>query len=395
MSDIGTSETILTNSDIAELTAWRRDLHRHPELSGEEEQTATRVTDMLEETGPDRLLTGLGGHGVAAVYEGSGVGPTVLLRCELDGLPIDEVNPALPHRSQVAGKGHVCGHDGHMATLAATARWLGRNRPSRGRVVLLFQPAEEDGSGAKRVIEDPNFAAIAPDYAFAYHNFPGLPLGHAVIAPGPMNCASRGMKIVLEGHTAHASQPEKGISPAAALASLIGGLVGLGQGNDAADPDFALVTVTHARMGEPAFGISPGRAELWATLRTQKDDTMTALVGRAESLVAQAAGDSCLAHAISYHDVFHHCENDPEAAQRLETALRAQNVPLARTELPLRGSEDFGRFRDCARSAMFLLGSGTDSASLHNPDFDFPDDLIPIGARVFAAAIRPLCHDPV
>ncbi len=392
MTGNGALNTMLTNSDLEQLAQWRRDLHRHPELSGQEEETASRVVKMLEPTGPDTILTKLGGHGVAAIYASGEQGPTVMLRCELDGLPIEEVNPDLPHLSQVSGQGHLCGHDGHMAILAATARWLGRNRPAKGRVVLLFQPAEEDGSGAKKVIEDARFATITPEYAFALHNFPGLPLGHAVIAEGAMNCASRGMKIALHGRTAHASQPENGISPAPALAALLTDLVTLTHAQDSADPDFALVTVTHAQLGEQAFGIAPGDAEIWVTLRTQKDATMSALVERAESLVIQASKDHKLEHGISYHDIFQHCENDSDATRILQAALSAADVPLTTAELPMRASEDFGRFRECSRSAMFLLGAGTDTPSLHNPNYDFPDDLIPVGAKVFAKALKGLCY---
>ncbi|WP_010141574.1 M20/M25/M40 family metallo-hydrolase, partial [Oceanicola sp. S124] len=153
----------LSSQDLEELTLWRQDLHRHPELSGQEAGTAETVRAMLQDTAPDRIVTGLGGDGVAAVYEGRGAGPSVLFRCELDALPITEENPDLPHRSLVPGVAHLCGHDGHMAILAATARWLGRNRPVRGRLVLLFQPAEEDGAGAARVIGDPRFASLAAD----------------------------------------------------------------------------------------------------------------------------------------------------------------------------------------------------------------------------------------
>ncbi|MCR8827901.1 amidohydrolase [Pseudosulfitobacter koreensis] len=392
MTDTATSGQMLTNSDVEELTLWRRELHRHPEVSGEEAETARRVVEMLTPTGPDAILTELGGHGVAAIYGGRAEGPTVMLRCELDALPIDEVNPDLPHLSQISGKGHLCGHDGHMAILAATARWLGRNPPAKGRVVLLFQPAEEDGSGAARVIEDARFAAITPDYAFALHNFPGLPLGHAVIAAGPMNCASRGMKISFRGRTSHASQPDKGISPAPALASLLTDLTALARGQDSANPEFALVTVTHAHLGERAFGIAPGDAEIWVTLRTQQDAAMAALVTRAEHLVRQAAETHKLEHEISYHDIFHHCENDPQATEILQAALRAAGVPPTTAELPMRASEDFGRFRAGSRSAMFLLGAGVETPSLHNPNYDFPDDLIPMGAEVFAAALDELCY---
>mgnify|MGYP002716933722 CR=1 FL=1 len=210
----------LTNSDIAELTAWRRDLHRHPELSGHEERTAATVAAMLRDTGPDRIVTGLGGHGVAAVYDSGRPGPRVLLRCELDGLPIDDL-AKIPHRSTIPGQGHQCGHDGHMAMIAAMARLLGRKRPPHGAVILMFQPAEEDGSGAQKVVSDPCFADLAPDHAFAIHNMPGVPFGHVQIVDGPVCCASRGMMLRLTGRTAHASQPETGVSPMAAIAALM------------------------------------------------------------------------------------------------------------------------------------------------------------------------------
>ena len=377
----------LSNSDISELTEWRRMLHRNPELSGEERETALQVQAMLAPTLPDEVIAGLGGHGVAAVYQGAEPGPTVMVRCELDALPIEELGE-VAHRSTVPGKGHLCGHDGHMAIMAATARWLGRNRPTRGRAIVLFQPAEEDGSGAAKVLEDARFAALAPDYALSVHNFPGLALGHAVLAAGPMNCASRGMKITLTGRTAHASQPENGVSPAPALATLIPTLTALSHGTRSADPHFALATVTHARLGEPAFGIAPGFAEVWVTLRTQKDDAMADLVARAEAEVHKAAGEGGVKAGISYHDVFHHCENHPEATQILMDALQSQSIPVSSGNLPMRASEDFGRFGACAKSAMFLLGSGTDSPSLHNPDYDFPDTLIPLGARIFVSALR-------
>ena len=382
---------VLTNADITELTAWRRNLHRYPELSGEEVETARNVRAMLEQTNPDFILTDLGGHGVAASFSGNEEGPTVMIRCELDALPIQELG-TVGHRSQIPGKGHLCGHDGHMAIAMGVARWLGRHRPQRGRVVVMFQPAEEDGSGAEKVISDPRYHQIAPDYALALHNFPGVPLGHVVIDHGVVNCASRGMKITLTGRTAHASQPENGVSPAAAVARLIQSLSHLGTGGGAASPDFSLVTVTHATLGNPAFGVATGYAEIWVTLRTQTDDKMDALVAKAEHLVAQETIDG-LATEVSYHDIFRHCENDPQATALIIEALKAQNVPYHAGQLPMRGSEDFGRFGDRAKAAMFLLGSGIDHPNLHNPDFDFPDDLIAAGVGIFAAALRTIAHN--
>lgn len=379
----------LTNRDIVELVEWRHALHRRPEVSGEERETAAAVVDFINPTGPDRMITGLGGHGIAAVYDSGHPGPTVLFRCELDGLPIEEVSD-LPYRSEIAGKGHLCGHDGHMATLAALARLLGRRKPARGRVVLLYQPAEENGAGAAAVIADPRFAGIRPDYAFSLHNMPGIAPGEARLSAGPANCASRGMKIVLTGKTSHASVPEDGVSPMMALSKLMPDLTALGPGG-VLDAAYRLVTVTHVEMGEPAFGIAPGRGELWATLRTLTDSAMAGLVEAAEALVGKVADDARLGLTITYHDVFHHCDNDAEAVAILRAAFDAEHIRHEEAEI-VRASEDFGLFgsRVGAKSAMFWFGSGEKSPQLHNPDFDFPDALIEPGARIFARVARDL-----
>ncbi|KNX40663.1 putative hydrolase YxeP [Roseovarius tolerans] len=378
----------LTNSDITELTALRHDLHRHPEISGEEDETARRITTALEAAPPDRLLTGLGGHGVAAVYAGAESGPAVLFRCELDALPIEELGN-LPHRSTRPGKGHLCGHDGHMTVLMGLARLLSRRQPARGRAVLLFQPAEETGAGAAAVLADPGFETITPDYAFSLHNMPGLPLGHVGLIPGPVNCASRGMAVTLTGKSAHASEPENGASPMAALSSLMPQLTALSHGTPQ-DTDFTLATVTHAQMGAPAFGIAPGEATLYVTLRTLTDDRMAALCEAAETPVQEAANAHGLTFALTYHDIFAHCENHPDATQILRNALDTLGITHDDSGLPMRASEDFGRFGHSAKSAMLFLGAGTDHAALHNPDYDFPDDLIPTGAQIFHHVARDL-----
>jgi amidohydrolase len=372
-----------TSEDLAELTAWRRKLHRAPELSNEERATAEEARAFLEMAAPDRLLCGLGGYGVAAVFEGAAPGPTLMFRAELDGLPIEEIS-ALPYRSAVPGKGHLCGHDGHMATLAALSRGLARQRPERGRAVLLFQPAEENGAGAAAVIPDPRFGEIAPDFAFAYHNMPGLALGRAALAVGPAACASRGMRVVYTGKTAHASTPQFGVSPMPAVARLMPALSALGDG------DFAMATVTHAELGERAFGVSPGRAEVWATLRSLTDDGMGRLCADAETLVRDCAAGDGLQIEIDYRDVFAHCENAPEAVARLAQALDEEGIAHDASFLPMRASEDFGRFGKIAPAALFLLGAGERHPTLHNPDYDFPDELIGIGARVFMRTLRNL-----
>lgn len=376
----------LTNRDVVELQAFRHDLHRHPEVSGEERDTARRVVEALRPLAPSKLLTELGGHGVAAVFESKEPGPTLLFRAELDALPIEEKSQA-DHRSTVAGKGHLCGHDGHSTILLALATGLSRQPVARGRVVLLWQPAEEDGSGAAAVLKDPRFAEIRPDFAYSLHNMPGLAFGTVALKSGPVNCASRGMKIRLSGKTAHASQPETGLSPMAAMSRLMPALTALSNGAPPAT-DFTLATVTHASLGEQAFGIAPGDAEIWVTLRTLIDDRMAELCEKAEQLVVEAARETGLEHAISYHDIFFHCENAPEAVAHLEEALTSEGVRFDEGTLPMRASEDFGRLRAICPSAMFFIGAGEKHPALHNPDYDYPDDLTAIGARVFMAVIR-------
>jgi amidohydrolase len=362
-------------------------LHQIPEVSGEEIETAALITARLGQNAPDEVLTGLGGHGVAAVYNGAEAGPTVLIRCELDALPIQELSD-LPYRSARPGNGHLCGHDGHMAIVMGLAMELAQGRPPRGRVVLLFQPAEETGKGAAGVIADSKFASISPDYAFSLHNLPGMAVGTAGLCLGAANCASRGMRITLTGKTSHAAAPQDGISPAGALARLMPGLVALGQAGDLG-PDYALVTLTHAELGKATFGIAPGDAEIWVTLRCVSDTRMAQLMQEAEALVAETAAAEGLQHTVDYDDIFLACTNHPEATAVLQSAIEGQGVPLELHDTPQRWSEDFGRFGDAgAKSAMFWLGSGTDQPQLHNPDYDFPDEVIPVGVEIFRSAVE-------
>ncbi|WP_051284905.1 amidohydrolase [Nisaea denitrificans] len=376
----------LTPEEEETLVAFRHGLHRHPELSGEEEWTARQVAEFVGARSPDKVLTGLGGHGVAAIYEGAEPGPTLLVRSELDALPIQELS-GLDYSSEIDGKAHLCGHDGHTTTLAALAYGLERERPARGRVVLMFQPAEETGAGSAAVIADPRYDEIRPDMSISLHNMPGIPIGHATLAPGIVTCASRGMEVRLTGKTAHASQPETGTSPMAALSTLMPALSALG-GGDIKGAHFSMVTVTHASMGEPAYGVAPGAGRLMATLRTKSDGEMAALVAEAEAMVADAAKAAGLTFTISYDDVFDHTENHPEAVQLLEQALDGRGVTHDPGDLPFRGSEDFGRFGQGSKGAMFFLGAGENRPHVHNPDYVFPDELISIGSGVFMRAIR-------
>jgi amidohydrolase len=379
---------MLSNSDLVELTEFRRDLHRHPEISGEEEQTARTIATALKALSPTKILTGLGGHGVAAIFDTGRDGPTVLFRAELDALPITEQSDA-PWVSQTAGKGHLCGHDGHMTMLLALGRLIARKPVQNGRVVLMFQPAEEDGSGARAVVADPAFQAIQPDWAFAIHNEPGRPFGFVSTRAGLINCASQGLAITLTGKTAHAADPQDGVSPALTVAKLIPALADMGTGGALTD-DFRLVTVTHVNIGAPTFGIAPGDGVIYATLRTAQDAAMADLKTDACTLAETLAADAGLQVSFEVFDEFSASINDAQATAVAVTAMDALNVPNGDAGLPMRASEDFGVFGWGAKAAMLCLGPGENHAALHNPDYDFPDDLIPVGAAIFERIARDI-----
>lgn len=369
----------LSDEHLTYLTSLRHELHRRPEISGDEAQTAARIVRELEKTDANRIWQKLGGYGVAAEFRANVEGPTVLFRCELDALPITEVSD-LAYRSEIKGKGHLCGHDGHMCMVLGIALGLVK-RPKFGRVILLFQPAEETGYGAQAIMDDPSWSEIRPDYAFAYHNVPGRPLGEIGLRAGPANCASRGMQILLEGKSSHAAAPEDGRSPAAAMAELMQKLPELGSGN-ISDNKFGLSTLTHAKLGEPTFGIAPGQGEVRVTLRSMTDVRMNELVDDALKLVSDIGAP--LKVDVFWKDVFLAVENSSEATGIARDAAHAVGLQIHEMAHPMRWSEDFGRF-GCGgtQAAMIFLGSGISQPQLHNPDFDFPDALLPVGTNLF------------
>ena len=379
---------MLSNSDLIELTEFRRALHRRPELSGEEAETARTIADALKAMNPTRILSGLGGQGVAAEFNSGIAGPTVLFRAELDALPIQEISDAA-WKSEVPGKGHLCGHDGHMTMLLGLGRLISRKPVGKGRVILMFQPAEEDGSGARAVVGDPAYQEIKPDWAFAIHNEPGRPFGHVSTRVGLVNCASEGLKIRLTGKTAHAADPEDGISPVEAVFKLVPALQALGRGG-ALDDDFRLVTITHLHIGEPSFGVAPGEAVIFATLRSARDETKTRIASEARRIATSLANEAGLAVDFERCDDFAASINDADATGIAVSAMNAIGVINSDLGLPMRASEDFGVFGWDAKAAMLCLGPGEDHAALHNPDYDFPDDLIPVGTAIFERIARDL-----
>jgi len=368
----------------------RQELHRFPEMSNQEHQTSQRLLDWLKPTLPDELIRNLGGKGVAAVYRGKKPGPRVLLRCDMDALPIQE--PAfLPNCSQTEGVSHKCGHDGHMAILLGLAQQLLGRRPKSGEVVLLFQPAEETGEGAKRVLEDPKFESIHPDWVFGMHNLPGFKLGEVVLRHDCFASASRGFIIQLTGHTSHAAEPEHGNSPVNAVAELLNAFTHLpATAGDRFGP-FVKSTVIHAKMGEVAFGTTPGEATVMVTLRTHRNEDMDRLADYSKGLAQACADKHKLALKTMWTEEFPACENDPEAVDLLKRVVKKNKQAFVEPQSPFNWSEDFGHFLMYAKGAIFGMGSGIECPPLHHPNYLFPDALIPTAIETWLGIIEELC----
>ena len=357
----------------------RHKLHQHPELSNSETGTAERLVNYLTPLSPDQIITGIGGTGVAVCFGDSATGKTVMLRCELDALPITETN-AFDYRSITAGISHKCGHDGHMAILAEVAQHYSQNKPTAGRVVLMFQPAEETGEGAKKVLEDKLSQQLKPDYVFALHNAPKHPMGEVIVKTGTICCASRGVIIRLTGKTAHAAQPETGNNPVKAVYQLLPLFEQLPRLINS-HSDFTFATVVGVTLGEKAFGTSPADAEIYVTLRSEHNLEMERLVDIVHTKVKALAVEHKLAYSIEDEDVFDATVNHDEAVEIITNALIDEPVYLTSTPFPW--SEDFGQFTSQHSGALFGLGAGEDTPALHNSDYDFPDQLIQTGSRYF------------
>lgn len=361
----------------------RQALHRHPELSGGEHQSARLVAEFMAPLRPDATVTGLGGTSLAFAFGAAAHGPTVLLRCELDAVPVTEAAASGPAVG-FGNAAHRCGHDGHMAIMAAVAQSLAAQRPRRGRVVLLFQSAEETGVGAAAVIADPRFGPLHPDWVFALHNLPGYQLGAVVVRDGTFSCASRGMVVEFTGRAAHAAQPETGASPAAAMCQLIAAYDSLAA-EFAGTGELAFATVVGARLGERAFGTAPALASVFATLRCESNQTMGRMSGHCEATARRLAGACGLGVKIAYEDVYDATGNDEQAV----ACIRRVAAPLELIEASeaFRWSEDFGRFTARWPGALFGVGAGAACAALHDATYQFPDELIAPAAALMVRIV--------
>ncbi len=374
-------ETAINKELLKELVTFRKMLHANPEVSGKEYKTAKSVSKFLKTCTPTKVIENVGGTGIVAIFDSGKSGKTIMFRAELDALPIQEIN-TFAHCSTIEGVSHKCGHDGHTTVLLGLARILSEQKPKTGKVFLLFQPAEEDGEGAKAVFTDQKFEGLKPDYIFAFHNLPGYPLNQIVLKNNSFTSAAKSIIIKINGKTAHAAEPENGLNPALAIAEILQESAKLSN-NDTDRNDFTLITPIHIEMGEIAYGISAGYGEIRLTIRTWNEKTMEKLTADLTKCIDTSAKNHQMPITYSWTQEFYANQNDDNVVSFIKEAANSLSLNVFERKFPFKWGEDFGLFTQHFKGAMFGIGSGEESPSLHNPDYDFPDEILPNAVQLF------------
>ncbi|MGE3830077.1 MAG: M20 aminoacylase family protein [Parvibaculaceae bacterium] len=361
-----------------EIAAWRRELHMRPELMFDVHETAAFVESRLRAFGCDEVVTGIGRTGIVGLIHGRhGAGQVIGLRSDMDALPIAETT-GLDYASQIPGRMHACGHDGHMAMLLGAARHLCETRNFKGSVAVIFQPAEEGGGGGDEMVKDGMMERFAIDQVYGMHNEPGVPVGQFTIRSGPFLAAADLIEITVKGRGTHAAMPHLGTDPVFIGSQIVSALQGIVARN--ADPLEALViSVTKFQAGD-AFNVIPETAELAGTVRTlsrEMRDVAEARIRETVEGVAKALGGEAALRYTRLYPVMvnHHAETRIAAAVAREIA-GARNV--ADDVKPIMGAEDFAFMLEKRPGAMIFIGNG-DTAYCHNPAYDFNDAAIPYG----------------
>lgn len=366
-----------------DIITLRKHLHQNPELSGFEFETSKTIAAFLKQYAPDELLENIGdGTGIIAIFNPEQkVKQTIMFRCELDALPIQEIND-FEHRSVTDEVSHKCGHDGHMAIMVAFAKKLSEQKMQNTKVLLLFQPAEENGEGAVAIYNDPRFKGLNPDQVFALHNLPGYDHHDIVVKNNIFTCAVNSIIIKLNGKTSHAAEPQNGINPALAIAQIIIEYDEKNQPDPKAEK-FTVLTPIFIEMGTKDHGISAGFGEVHYTFRRAANKEMKELEIELEKIAHATAEKFNLKPQISWTQKFSANENDPIVVDIVRNAAKISNLNLVERETPFEFGEDFGIFTEHFKGAMFGLGSGKSTPSLHNPDYDWPDEITETGAEMF------------
>ena len=367
---------------LPEISAWRRDIHAHPELRFQEHRTAAFVASKLREFGCDEVVTGFGETGVVGVINGkSGAGgKTIGFRADMDALPIQEATN-LPHASTIPGKMHACGHDGHTAMLLGAAKYLAETRNFDGSVVLAFQPAEEGGGGARAMIDAGLMDRWGIEEIYGMHNMPGIPVGDFAVRTGPQMASPDKFEITVRGTGGHGAMPHKGVDTTLVAAQIVVALQSIASRN--INPmENVVVSVCGFRTETDTYNVIPDSVQLRGTVRTFEPEVQRLVRARMDALAtATALAYGAVAEVSHVSGPPALVNHEREADLAAETALTVSGE--ARRDLePTMAGEDFSEMLLERPGAYLFVGNG-ESADLHNPYYEFNDEVIPAGCSWF------------
>jgi hippurate hydrolase len=372
----------------ADITAWRRDLHAHPELLYDVHRTAASVADKLKAFGCDEVVTGVGRTGVVGVIRGRKEGPAraIGLRADMDALPIDEAND-LPYKSTVPGKMHACGHDGHTAMLLGAARYLAETRNFAGQAVVIFQPAEEGGAGGKAMVDDGMMDRFGIGEVYGMHNSPGMPVGQFGLRAGPIMAAADYITIDIEGVGGHAARPHLAIDTVLVAAQIINNIQSVVSRN--VDPlKSAVVSICMVQAGN-TDNVIPQTVQLRGTARSLAEDVRVLIEERLHRIVEGTAAafgaKATLTYRRNYPVLVNHGPQTDFAASVASEIVGAGQVD---TDLaPMMGAEDFSFMLNARPGSFIWVGNGN-SAGLHHPSYNFNDEAIPFGTSYWVKLVE-------
>ena len=371
-----------------EITAWRRDIHAHPELLYDVQRTAALVADKLRSFGCDEVVTGIGRTGVVGVIRGGRGGSTraIGLRADMDALPIEEAND-VAYKSTVPGRMHACGHDGHTAMLLGAARYLAETRNFAGTAVVIFQPAEEGGGGGRSMVQDGLMDRFAVEEVYGMHNFPGLPVGKFALRAGPLMAACDRISIEIEGCGAHAARPHLGVDTILVGAQIINQIQSIVSRN--VDPlEAAVITIT-VFQGGTTDNVIPQTAILRGTARSLTPKVRDQLESRLQQMVIATAQAYGATAKLTYRRDYPVTRNH-EQQTAFATAVAGEVAGPERVDdrtPPVMGAEDFSYMLEARPGAMIFVGNG-DTAGLHHPRYDFNDEAIPVGTSYWVRLVE-------
>ncbi|MGY4298705.1 amidohydrolase [Bradyrhizobium sp. i1.4.4] len=373
----------------AEITGWRRDIHAHPELTFDVYRTAEMVAEKLKEFGIDEVVTGIGKTGVVGVIRGKQTdsGRVIGMRADMDALPIVEAT-GLPHASKIEGKMHACGHDGHTAMLLGAAKYLSETRKFNGTAIVIFQPAEENGSGARAMVNDGMMERFGIQEVYGMHTMPSLPVGQFVIRPGSFMAACDAFTIDIEGLGGHAAFPHTCIDTTLIGTQVLNTLQSV-VSRAVAPLESAVLSVTSFHTGGDSFNVIPQTLQMKGTVRTL-DVGVQELIEKQMNRIVEHTAKAFGARAVLKYDRGCPPTRNTQAETAFAADVAAEVVGERRVDRnyrPLLGSEDFCYMLNARPGAFIFLGNG-DTADFHHPKFDFNDEAIPFGCSYWARIVE-------